>query len=387
MVAFSEKLMKKNIFLFLIAVFVLFISACGDDEEEIVAGSSCASEGSEICSDNGIELLLCQDSVWTLKKQCNISIGKRCRQNADGIFDCFSDSENDVEINNDDDIEYIHEDNETEKQDAENTSGDPDNTGHHDGDPATDSDGTDDSDDEFTDIDHDEDQDNDSDNDQDEDQDNDQDNDNTDSDDTDEDIIQPGQCASNSECQETAPYCSLSTSECIANAVFITEYIEGSGNNKALEIYNGSKSAVDLSNYTIKQANNGNNWGYTENYIYTFSAAQLAPGATLTICNINSGEQLEPKCNYFASGSTFNFNGDDGMALFEGNTIIDQIGNQDAVKWSVAGVENATAEHTLRRKTSVIQGTTDWAASAGTNTDDSQWIVLQQDIFDGLGTR
>ena len=41
------------------------------------------------------------------------------------------------------------------------------------------------------------------------------------------------------------------------HAVFISEYIEGSSFNKAVEIYNGSTEAVDLSNYKLKLLSNG----------------------------------------------------------------------------------------------------------------------------------
>ena len=196
-------------------------------------------------------------------------------------------------------------------------------------------------------------------------------------------------CISNSDCYGTDHYCSISTSECIANAVFITEYVEGSGHNRAIEIYNGSKSPIDLSNFTIQQANNGKSFGSDANYIYNFPASsQLAPGATYVVCRTFSDDTLLAKCNSTDSGSTLAFNGDDGIALFEGSSIVDQIGNPtDYQNWSVAGVASATVDHTLRRKTTVIQGTTDWDASAGTTTENSQWNVLLQDTFDGLGIR
>jgi len=39
--------------------------------------------------------------------------------------------------------------------------------------------------------------------------------------------------------------------------VFFSEYIEGSGNNKALEIYNGTGVEIDLSKLMIIKASNG----------------------------------------------------------------------------------------------------------------------------------
>ena len=39
--------------------------------------------------------------------------------------------------------------------------------------------------------------------------------------------------------------------------LFFSEYVEGSGNNKALEIYNSTDNAIDLSQYTINRYSNG----------------------------------------------------------------------------------------------------------------------------------
>ncbi|PKP10682.1 MAG: hypothetical protein CVU09_05565 [Bacteroidetes bacterium HGW-Bacteroidetes-4] len=43
--------------------------------------------------------------------------------------------------------------------------------------------------------------------------------------------------------------------------LFFSEYIEGSSNNKALEIYNPTGADVDLSAYSVKLATNGASWG------------------------------------------------------------------------------------------------------------------------------
>ena len=39
--------------------------------------------------------------------------------------------------------------------------------------------------------------------------------------------------------------------------LFISEYMEGSGNNKAVEIYNPTSSTVNLSGYTLYLVGNG----------------------------------------------------------------------------------------------------------------------------------
>ena len=88
----------------------------------------------------------------------------------------------------------------------------------------------------------------------------------------------------------------------------------------------------------------------------------------------------------------FNYlsNGDDVIALTVSGatadtyTIIDIIGDMGGDQgfgWDVAGVTNATMNHTLVRKSTVTSGNTDWSASAGTTTENSEWIVLDQDTL------
>ena len=52
----------------------------------------------------------------------------------------------------------------------------------------------------------------------------------------------------------------LCVSVATAQGVFISEYGEGSSNNKWVEIYNGAGQAVDLSEYAIWKIANGGDW-------------------------------------------------------------------------------------------------------------------------------
>ena len=172
--------------------------------------------------------------------------------------------------------------------------------------------------------------------------------------------------------------------------VFFSEYIEGSSNNKAIEIYNGTDDVIDLVNYRINQSNNGNDW----EYIHTFpEGAILEPGDVWVI----AADQLDPElfplglCDEVLSyPSVVHFNGNDarGLEVFANGewNLIDVIGipTSDA-NWDVAGVTEGTKNHTIVRKDAIISGNTDWTASAGTNADDSEWIVYDQNTFDYLG--
>jgi predicted extracellular nuclease len=66
--------------------------------------------------------------------------------------------------------------------------------------------------------------------------------------------------------------------------LFFSEYVEGSGNNKALEIYNPTATAVNLSTYKILQYNNG---AATPTYTLGLNGT-LAPGDVYVVCNNSS---------------------------------------------------------------------------------------------------
>ena len=176
--------------------------------------------------------------------------------------------------------------------------------------------------------------------------------------------------------------------------LFFSEYIEGSSNNKVLEIYNPTGSAVDLSEYKVQQSNNGAGWGMDDG-----PPPAVEPGFTLQLSGtLASGEVyilsadaaagvfLAQADNQLSYPSVCHYNGDDAVGLFHNDVLIDVIGiPTEQGAWDVAGVNGATGEHTLIRKSTVTTGNTDWAVSAGTSANDSEWIVEEQDYVANLG--
>ncbi len=165
----------------------------------------------------------------------------------------------------------------------------------------------------------------------------------------------------------------------IPTGMIISEYIEGSSNNKAIEIYNGTGAEVDLTPYSVKLASNGGDWGNTYDMEGT-----LAAGAVFVIANSSADAGISDVQDV-TSNVTY-FNGDDAVGLFYNTTPIDVVGVQGTdpgSSWPV--LDGATANYTLVRKMTVTEGTTDWALSAGTDAENSQWIVFPQDTFDYLG--
>ena len=172
-----------------------------------------------------------------------------------------------------------------------------------------------------------------------------------------------------------------------ATDLFFSEYIEGSSNNKALEIYNGTGNPVDLSNYEVWRISNGGNWP-ENSYPLT---GTLADGDVFVIANSSAGPEILAVAD-MTSGATY-FNGDDAIGLAKDiggtMTLIDAVGEEGpdpGSGWDVAGVTNATAEHTLVRKSTICSPNTNWPLSAGTNAIDSEWIVYNQDDFGYIGS-
>lgn len=168
-----------------------------------------------------------------------------------------------------------------------------------------------------------------------------------------------------------------------ASDLFISEYGEGSSYNKFLEIYNGTGADVNMSDYSVVIYSNGNTSGNS----ITLNNVTLANGDVYVIANNQANSTITGKADQLSGSLTFN--GDDAVVLKHNGTAIDQIGvvgEDPGSGWSVAGVSNATKDHTLVRKSTVTSGTTDWSTSAGTDADNSQWIVYVQDFTDSLGT-
>ncbi|MBU2556113.1 MAG: lamin tail domain-containing protein [Bacteroidetes bacterium] len=163
--------------------------------------------------------------------------------------------------------------------------------------------------------------------------------------------------------------------------VFISEYLEGSSNNKAIEIVNATSGTIDLSDYAVKLASNGGDWGNS-----IVLSGSLDQGKVYVIGNASAVTTIKDR--FDVTSTVTYFNGDDAVGLFYQNVLIDAIGVQGVdpgSSWDVAGVSGGTVDHTLVRKLSVTTGNTNWAASAGTNATDSEWIVFDQDHFYNLG--
>ena len=172
--------------------------------------------------------------------------------------------------------------------------------------------------------------------------------------------------------------------------LFFYQYAEGSSYNKLLEIHNPTDSEIDLSGYAFPNQNNGADSAESFDYWNTFpEGATIAPGGNFIIAHPDADPAIVAVADHFHK---YLSNGDDAYALVKGTKesyeVIDVIGDiagdDPGSGWSVAGVSNATKDHTLIRKDFINRGNTDWAASAGTNPEDSEWVILDKDVWDGI---
>lgn len=148
--------------------------------------------------------------------------------------------------------------------------------------------------------------------------------------------------------------------------LIISEYVEGSSYNKAIEIYNGTGADVDLSAYTLqKQTNGAGEYGNALELSGT-----LADGLTYVIVVEDcDNSDLRDLADSIASSQAMNFNGNDAVALFKGSEKIDEVG-------VFGSSEDWGKDVTLRR----IYGEGPTATY-----DPSEWTEADKDDFSDLG--
>ena len=178
-----------------------------------------------------------------------------------------------------------------------------------------------------------------------------------------------------------------------ASDLFISEYGEGSSNNKYIEIYNGTGATVNLSNYSIKQAVNGGGWDVDLSYTLPLTGT-LANNDVYVIANSQAGAtvltQADLSIVYNATaqgGRVPAFTGNDAMGLFKNDVLIDVFGSPASTATiPVAGFSTYGQDHTIVRKSTVNAGNTNWTTSSGTNTTDSEWTGYASDTWTYLGS-
>ncbi|QSB28525.1 endonuclease [Flavobacterium sp. CLA17] len=157
-----------------------------------------------------------------------------------------------------------------------------------------------------------------------------------------------------------------------ASELLFSEYIEGSGNNKALEIANNTGSSVNMSVYTIKKQTNGaGSWSTG----LTLSGT-LSSGSKYVVVNssISSACFSKSSANISTAATELTFNGNDAVGLFKNGVLIDIIGTFSG------GTANFAIDVTLRRKSTVTAPSTTFNLS-------SQWDSYTTDTCNNLASK
>ncbi len=169
-------------------------------------------------------------------------------------------------------------------------------------------------------------------------------------------------------------------------SVFISQYVEGTGKNKAVEIYNGTLSSLDLSadNYVLQQYNNG---ATTPSVTLPLSGT-IPPGMTLVVTHPSSPTNFAPDpalaegIPFLLTNKNLTFNGDDVLVLRAGTNILDRVGrvgtNAVGAMWNIY-----SRDRTLSRNPTIFTGTLSSVTSA---FPAEEWILSPKDSFDDLGT-
>jgi hypothetical protein len=203
----------------------------------------------------------------------------------------------------------------------------------------------------------------------------------------------------------------VSAQDC--STIFISEYVEGYNNNKAMEIYNPTGQTVDLTQYQLHRWNNGADI-YDASYTIALTGSVASKDVTVFVkdSTLENGlyfslaakadYYLGPNCSSNSTNRTFCWNGNDAITLERlDKTVIDIFGeigvdpgnpsakggwgSNPALNYAIADSTQGkawTTDHTLVRKAGVKKGVT---ANPSPFNVTLEWDSLRANRFDSLG--
>lgn len=163
--------------------------------------------------------------------------------------------------------------------------------------------------------------------------------------------------------------------------VFFSEYVEGSGAGRALEILNPTAFSRDLGDYQLEFYPDGQS-ALTAGHTLSLSGT-LSAGSVFVIGAAGAGSSIASVSDMSSSLLDSLLTGNDAVALVNtvsGDTldIIGRIGEDPGSSgWTVGA--GSTADHTLIREHYIQKGSPNWAFSS------DHWVVKTTDLTDSLG--
>jgi endonuclease I len=161
-----------------------------------------------------------------------------------------------------------------------------------------------------------------------------------------------------------APTTEAPTTSNPIDELFFSEYGEGSGSNKYVEIFNGTGQVVDLSGYEIEYYTNGS----------TSVSGSISLTGSIDAYDVfvvaNSGAVQEILDEADLTSGSLQHNGDDVLTLVKNGNIIDIIGD--------IGTSSAYAANvTLVRNDNILSGSLSY--------EQTEWASYPSDTFEYIG--
>ena len=181
-------------------------------------------------------------------------------------------------------------------------------------------------------------------------------------------------------CLGMLPGAALAAETKTASDLFISEYVEGSGSNKAVEIYNGTGQVVNLSQYTLVMVNFSGSSTPTKDASERSLALSgtLNDGETFVYYNSGIASDLAGAAHKESNNTVINFNGNDYVYLKKGDTIIDVIGGTSTSMNDYPYDGAFAADCTLVRNADVT--------GPSETYQEDQWTDQGKDALNGLGS-
>ncbi|QMV16378.1 ExeM/NucH family extracellular endonuclease [Vibrio spartinae] len=147
--------------------------------------------------------------------------------------------------------------------------------------------------------------------------------------------------------------------------ILLSQYVEGSGYNKAIEIANTGDEARTLDGYTLAKSTNGN--GEWRNKL-PLDGRNIPAHGVLVIANSQAGSDILA-VSQETNTTVLNFNGNDPVALLRNGSVHDMIGTM--------GGSYFAKDVTLVRQSNHLTPSPTYV--------ESQWTNAEKDNIDGLG--